>query len=118
MKVMIPVDETKKEVCVSFGRAPFFLIYDEETDTTSYVENPGADAQGGAGLKAAQCIVDHNANVVITIRAGENAGKVFEAANIKVYKACKKDALGQLEAYKQNELEELDHYHAGFHGLQ
>ena len=118
MKVMIPVDETKKEVCVSFGRAPFFCLYDEEKDTLTYVENPGADAQGGAGLKAAQCIVDHNADVVITIRAGENAGKVFEAAQIKVYKACDKDVLGQIEALKKNELNELDHYHAGFHGLQ
>ena len=33
MKIAIPVDEKTLEsnVCVSFGRAPYFLVYDTET---------------------------------------------------------------------------------------
>lgn len=33
MKIAIPVDEDKNMVCVTFGRAPYFMIYDTETDT-------------------------------------------------------------------------------------
>ena len=59
MKIVIPVDEKKPEssVCVSFGRAPYFMLHDTEGKTTEYIANTAAEAQGGAGLKAAQLIV-------------------------------------------------------------
>lgn len=118
MKVMIPLDEDKKTVCVSFGRAPFFMIYDTETRVTEYVKNPGAEAQGGAGIKAAQCVVDHGGEVLITVRCGENAAEVFKAAGIKIYKSVNKEAKTEIKALLENKLEELTHFHAGFHGLQ
>ncbi len=118
MKIMIPLDEDKKNVCVSFGRAPFFMVHDTDTEQTEYVENPGAEAQGGAGIKAAQCVVDHGCEVLITVRCGENAAEVFKAAGIKIYKSTHQMADVEIEAYLENKLEELTHFHAGFHGLQ
>lgn len=58
MKVIIPVDEARPDspVCVSFGRAPYFLLC--EGGKTEFVDNPGAQAEGGAGLKAAQAAAD------------------------------------------------------------
>lgn len=50
MKIAIPVNENKSEtsICVSFGRAPYFMLHDVEGKTTKYIANTAAEAQGGA----------------------------------------------------------------------
>jgi predicted Fe-Mo cluster-binding NifX family protein len=52
MKIAIPVDEKSLEsnVCVSFGRAPYFLIYDTETKESIFLDNGAAASTGGAGI--------------------------------------------------------------------
>ena len=52
MKIMIPVDDDRRSVCVSFARAPYWLVHDSDTDATEVLENPAADAEGGAGPMA------------------------------------------------------------------
>lgn len=118
MKVMIPLDEEKVNVCVSFGRAPFFLLHDTESGEESCLENPAAEAPGGAGIKAAQFVVDQGADALVTIRCGENAADVFKAVEMKIYKAEKGSAAANLAALKAGTLEPLTHFHAGFHGVQ
>ena len=70
MKIAIPVDEKSLDsnVCVSFGRTPYFLIYDVDTKESVFLDNSAAASTGGAGIKAAQTIVDNNANVLLTPR--------------------------------------------------
>ncbi len=48
MKVAVPTDEMSANtaVCVSFGRAPYFLIRDTETGTGAFHTNPAAAATG------------------------------------------------------------------------
>ena len=58
MKIAIPLDENKKDVCVSFARAPYFMVCDGNEDAVEIIENPAAEAEGGAGLKAAQLVLD------------------------------------------------------------
>ncbi len=118
MKVMIPMDEDRQNVCVSFGRAPFFMLHDIDTNETIFLKNPAADAAGGAGTKSAQFVVDHGADAIITVRCGENAAEVCNAAEIAIYKANGTDANANLAAWKENKLEKLTHFHAGFHGIQ
>ena len=90
MKIAIPVDEKTMEttVCPSFGRSPFFLIYDTESKNAAFVDNSAAASQGGAGIKAAQAIVDNQVSALLTPRCGENAAQVIQAANIKIYKTA------------------------------
>ena len=116
MKIAIPLDETKKNVCVSFGRAPYFLFAEDEKQ--EILENPAAEAQGGAGIKAAQFVADHGADTLITVRCGENAAEVFKAAGIKIYQSQAAGAAENLTALKEGKLAELTHFHAGFHGIQ
>lgn len=118
MKIAIPVDDTQKGVCVSFGRAPYFLICDTEKDTREMLDNPGAEAQGGAGLKAAQFVVDQEADALVTVRCGENAAKVFQAAEMKIYEAQGLDVEANLAACREEKLAELTHFHAGYHGIR
>lgn len=117
MLIAVPMDENKKDVCVSFGRAPFFLFKDSESSKEEFVLNPAADAQGGAGVIAAQAVVDGGADALITVRCGENAAEVFKAANIKIYKSEGADAHENLRALSEGRLSELTHFHAGYHGI-
>ena len=118
MMIAIPVDENKTSVCVSFGRAPYFMTHNTENGKTEIVENPAASAQGGAGIRAAQLITDQKANALITVRCGENAAEVFHAAGIKLYQADGADANRNIEALKNGNLAPLTHFHAGFHEKQ
>lgn len=116
MKIAIPVDDTKENVCVSFARAPYFLF--EENGKFELIENEAAQAQGGAGLKAAQFLVDHNADVLITVRCGENAAKVLQMAEMEVYKSQGENAQEQVQMLKEGKLDKLTEFHAGYHGLR
>ena len=115
MKIVIPLDENKQDICVSFGRAPYFLF--SQDGNQEILENPAAQAQGGAGLKAAQFVVDNGADVLITVRCGQNAADVFTAAEMKIYKAEGSSAQGNLTAFEEKKLEPLTHFHAGFQGI-
>ncbi len=118
MKIAIPVDEDKKSVCPSFARAPYFMIANESDEKVEIIENTAACAQGGAGLKAAQFLVDQNIQSLITIRCGENSAQVLQAANIAIYKSENTDAKANIQLYKEKKLAPLTHFHAGFQGIQ
>ena len=53
MKIAIPVDEKTLEsnVCVSFGRTPYFLIYDVETKESIFIETVRRQAQAAPALR-------------------------------------------------------------------
>lgn len=116
MKIVIPVDskEINSSVCFSYGRTPFFMFYDTETKETTYFDNSAFNAQGGAGIKASQMIVDNKADVLITQRCGENAADVLEG-NVKIYKSIYPTATANIDAFEKGELELLSQIHAGFH---
>lgn len=75
MKIAIPLDENRQDVCIVLARAPYFLFREDGMDTV--LENPAAQAQSGAGIQAAQFLVDQRADVLITVRCGQNAAQVF-----------------------------------------
>ncbi len=120
MIIAIPVNENHGEpnVCVSFGRAPWFLFHNTVTDETQILENPAANVEGGAGIKAAQFVVDHKANALITLRGGENAAEVLLAADTQIYKAQGSTAKENLALFTEGKLEKLESFHAGFHYKQ
>lgn len=118
MKIAMPVDEQKMDtnICISFGRTPYFMIYDAATKSYSFIDNSAAaSSQGGAGIKAAQVIVDQKVDVLLTPRCGENAAEVFKAANVKMYKTTTTSAIEMLEAYEQGKLVPLTEVHSGLH---
>ena len=118
MKIAIPIDEKTLEssVCVSFGRTPYFLIYDVETKESIFIDNSAAASTGGAGIKAAQIIVDNKADVLLTPRLGENAAGVLKPAEIKIYKTTTGSSKDNIDAFIDGKLPLLDEFHAGFHG--
>ncbi len=118
MKIAIPVNEksTAGEVCISFGRAPYFLIYDTETKASDFINNGGASSQGGAGIKAAQTVVDSKVEALLTPRCGENAAQVITAAGIQMYKTKENSIQDNIAAFIAGKLNLLAETHPGFHG--
>lgn len=114
MKVAIPLDENKTDVCPVLARAPFFLFWAGGQETV--VPNPATTAQGGAGVQAAQFLVDNSITDLITPRCGQNAADVFSAAGIKIYKSADTTASENISIWREKGLEELTHFHGGFHG--
>jgi len=122
MKITIPVEQASCQglICVSFGRSPFFLIYETETKESSFVENSALANPSGAGIKAAQLVVDQEVSAVLTPRCGENAAQVLRNAGIKLYKTSSTSIEESIDGFVQGELPLLEEIHAGLshHGAE
>lgn len=69
-----------------FGRAQTFIIYDTDTETTTVLDNAqNLNSAQGAGIQAAQHVLDSGATALITGHLGPKAAKVIFAAGIDVY---------------------------------
>ena len=117
MKIAIPAtaNNIDSEVCPSFGRTEFFLIYNTNEQSNFFLDNSAATSQGGAGIKAAQILVDEHVDVLITPRCGENAASVLLEANIAIYKAAGNNLKDNISACEQGKLEMLNEIHPGLH---
>ena len=117
MKIAIPSDDKNigATVCQSFGRAPYFVLYDTNSKESSFIDNSAAASQGGAGVKAAQAIVDCKAEVLLTPRCGQNAAVVINAANIKIYKTEDGSVKKSIDSFLEGYLPLLGETHPGFH---
>ncbi|WP_353893655.1 NifB/NifX family molybdenum-iron cluster-binding protein [Proteinivorax hydrogeniformans] len=117
MKIVMPMEEKslKGSVCDSFGRAPYFLIYDTETKNENFFESVASRTQGGAGVMTAQIITDKKVDAVITPRCGEKAANVLKAAKIEIFKSNSPIAQENIESFQENKLNKLDEVHKGFH---
>ncbi len=117
MNIAIPVNDKdlNSGVCPSFGRAPYFLIYNTETKESDFLENLAANSRGGAGIKAAQTIVDRQVSEVILPRCGENAADVLKSADIKLYKTISEEINENIDAFLGDKLRLLSDIHEGFH---
>lgn len=91
-----------------FGRAPYYLIHDTETGTTESYKNPAAEAMGGVGPRAAQFLLDHNVNVLVTARVGGNALGALKAGGIIIllYDAAGSTVKDAIAAYTSGSLRE------------
>lgn len=103
-------------ICPSFGCAPYFLLYDTDTNESKWIANSAEESSGGAGISAAQLLADSGADALITPRCGENAEKVLSDAKIKAYRSIEGTAQGNLDTLEAGKLSPLSEFHAGFHG--
>ena len=77
--------EIEAKVDPRFGRAPYFLIVDTDTDAIEMLENNAAEETQGAGIGAAQLMSDKGVDGVLTGRVGPNALTAFQAAGVALY---------------------------------
>jgi len=89
-----------------FGRAQCLIKVDTDTDQWEAITNPGVNQRGGAGVAAAQLVVNHKAQVVISGDFGPNASSALKAAGIQMmlFGAGVTTVQEAIDHYKQGKL--------------
>jgi predicted Fe-Mo cluster-binding NifX family protein len=72
------------EMADVFGRCPYLLFFDTESGATTCLENPGRAATGGAGIQAAQFVLDRKTEVLVTPKIGPKAEEVLDTAGVRI----------------------------------
>jgi predicted Fe-Mo cluster-binding NifX family protein len=90
-----------------FGRCTMYIFVDTETMGFEAVENPAIAASGGAGIQAAQFVIERGAQAVVTGSVGPNAFNVFQSANVPIYLFGGGTVRQAVEAYKAGGLQSV-----------
>lgn len=94
--------ELSSKVDQRFGRARYLLVVETPERTVLAVDNQaGMNAAQGAGIQAAQSVIDNGAKVLITGHIGPKAFRALKAAGIEVYltpEGTVDEAISQFEA--------------------
>jgi predicted Fe-Mo cluster-binding NifX family protein len=92
-----------------FGRSAGFLIIDTETKEHCFIDNnQNLNAAQGAGIQAAQAVLETDAEAVVTGHCGPKAFRVLTAGEVTVY-ACKAETVSDaLDKYSNGELKPLE----------
>lgn len=91
-----------------FGRAECFIFMDTETNAFEAVDNGAAASSGGAGIAAAQSVVDRGVKAVVTGNVGPNAMRVLRAAGVEIYRGAAASVGENAELLADGKLERID----------
>jgi predicted Fe-Mo cluster-binding NifX family protein len=113
MKIAVTAHGTDKNATIDtrFGRADYFLIYDQEKDMWESVPNTqNLEAAHGAGIQAGQTLIQTGAKVLITGHVGPKAFKVLSTGQIDMYAVENSDCTVKeaLDAYLSGTLTAID----------
>ena len=112
MRIAISANGADLEAQASpvFGRCPVYIFVDTEAADEDHpmafeaVENPALGAAGGAGIQAAQFVVERGVKAVISGNVGPNAFGVLQAASVLVYTFGGGTVRQAVDAYKAGKL--------------
>jgi len=90
-----------------FGRCPTYVFVDSETMSFEATPNPAMSQGGGAGIQAAQFVVERGAQAVLTGNLGPNAYDVLAAAGIPGYLVPEGTVRQAVEAFKAGQLKPM-----------
>ena len=89
-----------------FGRASGFIIYDTESQTSTFLDNAGSRSlPQGAGIQSAQMISDHGVQALITGNIGPKATQALNAAKIEMYEFHGATVREAIQAYDNGQLQ-------------
>ncbi len=90
MKIVVTAqgDNISAFVDPRFGRCQYFLFIDTDSMRVEALPNAAQGAAGGAGVQAAQFVIEKGAQAVITGSVGPNADEVLKKAKIPVYRGA------------------------------
>lgn len=98
-----------------FGRCPTYILVDTATGEYRALPNPAMNQGGGAGIQAAQFVVEQGAQAVLTGNLGPNAFNVLQAANIPAFMVSEGTVRQAVEAYQAQRLQPLDGANVAVH---
>lgn len=89
-----------------FGRCQYFVFVDSDTMAFEAMANEAIAAPGGAGIQAAQTVVNKGVDVLISGNIGPNAFQVLSAAGVKIATGAYGTVQEAVEMYKTGRLSE------------
>lgn len=110
MEIAISIKEDKGLDSIAspiFGRCPYFIFIDPQTKEFQVVENSAQYESGGAGISAAQKMVDRKVKAVISGNFGPKATTVLMTEGIAIYQHQGKTARETLDSYLADQLTNL-----------
>ena len=109
MKIAVPVSEKNEAAIMAkrFGRASYYLIYNDQNDEIVFEENPAVNARGGAGIQAVEFLISKGINTVIVPEVGPNAERVLRTADIDIFQGLDLSSKELFEKWKNNELKKI-----------
>ncbi|NQE05972.1 hypothetical protein C5S32_08890 [ANME-1 cluster archaeon GoMg1] len=94
------------QVDLRFGRSQYFVFVDSDTMAFEAMLNEAIAAPGGAGIQAAQTVLNRGGNVVISGNIGPNAFQVLSTAGVKIATGAYGTVKEAVEMYKTGRLSE------------
>lgn len=93
-----------------FGRAAGFVVVDVETMASTYIDNGGSQSLShGAGIQAAENIINAGASVLLTGSVGPKAFSALKAGGVKIGHNLSGMTVGEaVDAYKAGNVEYTD----------
>jgi len=76
-------DNENAQVSMVSGRAPYYLIFDNEK-LVEVIKNPFAIGGGGAGFGVGQMLANKGVEVVVSGRFGPNVSSFLQSKGIKI----------------------------------
>lgn len=107
MKIAVCVDNGERHARVDdrFGRCRFFVVA-QQGEEPQLVQNPAAEAGGGAGRQAARFLSQQDVEVVLAGRFGPKAAEALRLAGIRMVEAAGRSVDEVLGEYGAGRLRE------------
>lgn len=100
-----------------FGRTPWFVVVDLESDRITSIPNTiSLNAVQGAGIQAAQLVAEQAVSHVITGHCGPKAYRALNAAGIAVVTEASGTVESVIEAFRAGRLTVASAPNSGAHG--
>ncbi len=119
MKITVSATEGSLDANVDsrFGRCPYYVIFeveDKEIKNQEFLENKAGQEMRGAGITAAQTVVNKGTEIVITGSIGPKAFDVLSSTGIKIISGVSGNVKEAVEKYLKGELKETQQPRPGF----
>jgi len=111
MKVAIPAEKSSFDSPLDsrFGRAPFFISYDDKNDSWEVINNiQNLNSVQGAGIQAAANVVNSGCGALICSHCGPKAFSALSKAGVTVFSAHNMTVKEAIDSYRNNTLMKMD----------
>lgn len=112
MKIALPLQDNNENslVDIRFGRAAYFGIFDDSNQAWEFVSNSqNTQAAQGAGIQAAQHVINADANILIAANVGPKAILALQSAGLETFQSLKNlSAIEAIKTFKDGNLDKLD----------
>lgn len=106
MKIVLTTtgDDLNAPLDPRFGRAAKFIAVDVDTEAFQVVDNAQINAAHGAGIQAAEAVINLGAQAVISGRCGPKAFRVLQSAGVPLYNTEASTVAEALALYRAGKL--------------